>query len=136
MTIERPPFVFRMKENVDTICYQGQHMFFISAVAFPGIGLWVLGIPLFAFFVLFKNRRVINLMGKKEITRAENNEITQLKMKYGFLFSGYRAQTFFWEIMLMYRKIFIIMASVFLSTVSSEAQVLVVIFIIILSMFM
>lgn len=96
-------------------------MFFISVVAFPSIGLWVFGIPLFAFLVLLKNKRVLNLMTKKEITQAENEEITQLKMKYGFLFSGYDARTFFWEVIIMYRKIFIIMTSVFLSTVSSEA---------------
>ena len=36
----------------------------------------------------------------------------------------------------MYRKILIIMTSVFLSTVSPESQVLVVIFIIVVNMFM
>jgi hypothetical protein len=75
-------------------------------------------------------------MTKREITQAENDEITQLKMKYGFLFAGYSAKTFFWEVIIMYRKIFIIMTSVFLSTVSSESQVLVVIFIIVLNMFL
>ena len=57
-------------------------------------------------------------------------------MKYGFLFSGYKAKTFFWEVIVMYRKIFIIMTSVFLSTVSSEAQVLVVIFIVVVNLFL
>jgi hypothetical protein len=51
--------VYRMKENVRSICYQGEHLFFISAVAFPAIGLWVFGIPLFAFLVLYKNKRVL-----------------------------------------------------------------------------
>jgi len=59
-----------------------------------------------------------------------------LKTRYGFLFAGYKPQRFFWEIVIMYRKVLIIMASVFLSTVSSESQVLVVIFIIVLSMFL
>ena len=58
-----------------------------------------------------------------------------MKTKYGFLFAGYDARTFFWEIMIMYRKIFIIATSVFLSTISPESQVLVVIFIIVVSMF-
>ena len=57
-------------------------------------------------------------------------------MKYGFLFSGYEGRAYFWEIMIMYRKIFIIASSVFLSTVSPESQVLVVIFIIVVNMFM
>lgn len=111
-------------------------MFFISIVAFPSIGLWVFGIPLFAFLVLYKNRRVINLMSKKVITKSESLEIIELKTKYGFLFSGYDAKSYFWEVMIMYRKILIIMASVFLSTVSPESQVLVVIFIIVMNMFL
>jgi hypothetical protein len=61
--------VYRMKENVSSICYQGKHLFFISIVAFPCIGLWVFGIPLFAFFVLFRNKRVLNLMELKKITK-------------------------------------------------------------------
>jgi hypothetical protein len=126
---------YRMKDNVRSICYQGEHLFFMSAVAFPSIAVWVLGIPLFAFIVLFKNKRVINSMGQKEITKKELEEIRQLKMKYGFLFSGYEARAYFWEIMIMYRKILVIASSVFLSTVSPESQVLVVIFIIILNMF-
>lgn len=63
-------------------------------------------------------------------------EIETLKIKYGFLFSGYDARTFYWEVVIMYRKILIIAASVFLSTVSTEAQVLVVIFVIVVSMFL
>lgn len=112
---------YRMKDNVRSICYQGEHLFYMSVVAFPSIGVWVLGIPLFAFLVLYKNKRVINLMSKREITKTEHEEIRQLKMKYGFLFTGYEARAYFWEIMIMYRKILIIAASVFLSTVSPES---------------
>ena len=57
-------------------------------------------------------------------------------MKYGFLFSGYNARTFYWEVVIMYRKILIIAASVFLSPISTEAQVLVVIFVIVVSIFL
>jgi hypothetical protein len=78
--------VYRMKQDIGTICYEGQHLYFISIVAFPAIGLWVIGIPLFALFVLMANKRVINLMAKKEITKAESEEINQLKLRYGFLF--------------------------------------------------
>ena len=62
---------YRMKDNIRSVCYQGEHLFYMSAVALPSIGVWVLGIPLFAFLVLFKNKRVINLMGKKKITKEE-----------------------------------------------------------------
>jgi hypothetical protein len=59
-----------------------------------------------------------------------------LKTKYGFLFSGYHSKAYFWETVIMYRKISLVMASVFLSTVSPESQVLVVIFIIVINMYL
>ena len=52
-------------------------------------------------------------------------------MKYGFLFNGYGLGTFFWEVVILYRKILIIMVTVFFSVVSTEVQVLVVILIVI-----
>lgn len=56
-------------------------------------------------------------------------------MKYGFLFQGYIPSCYFWETIIMFRKIGIIMATVFFSTISADLQVLVVLFIIVISMF-
>jgi hypothetical protein len=55
-------------------------------VAFPSIAVWVFGIPLFALLVLLANKRIINLMAKREITQKELDEINSLKVRYGFLF--------------------------------------------------
>jgi len=44
---------------------------FISVLVFPAIGIWVIGIPLLALFILLKNKQTIILMNKKEITQAE-----------------------------------------------------------------
>lgn len=57
-----------------------------------------------------------------------------VKMRYGFLFQGFKPEAYFWEIIIMLRKLMIIMASVFFSTLSSELQVLLVILIIIVSL--
>ena len=67
--------IFRMKEHVNSVCYQGIHFTFITIVAFPSIGLWVFGIPLLAFLVLFKNKRILGLMTQKQITKKEADEI-------------------------------------------------------------
>ena len=55
-------------------------------------------------------------------------------MKYGFLFNGYNINYFYWEVIIMYRKVLIVMSTVFFSVVSSEVQVLVAICILIISM--
>jgi len=38
----------------------------------------------------------------------------ETKQKFGFLYNGYKKEYFFWEIVIMYRKILIIFISVFL----------------------
>lgn len=45
-------------------------------------------------------------------------------MKYGYLFEGYKTKVFFWEIVVVYRKILLVMLTVFLNVISSETQVL------------
>ncbi len=60
--------VFRMKENIKNVCYQGEHMKYITVLVFPAVVLWVFGIPLLAYFVLLRNKATISLMNKKEIT--------------------------------------------------------------------
>ena len=52
-----------------------------------------------------------------------------VKTKYGFLFQGYTGRAYYWEIIVMFRKIGIIMTTVFFSTLSPELQVLVVLII-------
>lgn len=59
-----------------------------------------------------------------------------MKKKYGFLYSGYKPSLFFYELIIQFRKILIIMSSVLLSVISTEAQVLVVLMIIIINVVM
>ena len=43
-------------------------------------------------------------------------EKDSLKIKYGFLYRGYRKEFFYWESVIIYRKICLIMIAVFVST--------------------
>ena len=42
--------------------------------------------------------------------------------RFGFLLKGYKPHLYFWEFVIMYRKIVIVLISVFLSTVSNAVQ--------------
>jgi len=54
-----------------------------------------LGIPLFALVILCRKSKELNLL--------------ETKAKFGFLYNGYRSpQAYFWEIVIMTRKIVII----------------------------
>ena len=75
-------------------------MIWVSVVVIPFIILWGLGIPSLAFFLL---RRV-----------KSNLDDVAIKEKYGFIYNGYRVEKYYWEIIIMYRKITFIFIAVFL----------------------
>lgn len=70
------------------------------SVALPSLIVWGLGIPLFAFMLLFKERKRLDTLLARQ--------------KFGFLFRGYKQRFYYWEIVIMYRKIFLIFIQVFL----------------------
>ena len=45
-----------------------------------------------------------------------------MKSRFGFLILGYKPHLYYWEFIIVYRKIFIVLISVFLSTVSHSVQ--------------
>ena len=60
----------------------------------PALIVWGLGIPLFAFILLSRKRKRLNVLVVKE--------------KYGFLYNGYKRQYYYWEVIIMYRKLIIV----------------------------
>jgi hypothetical protein len=46
-----------------------------------------------------------------------------VKEQFGFLYNGYRNSTYYWEIVIIFRKITIIFISVFLSSSGTIIQV-------------
>jgi hypothetical protein len=62
--------------------------------------VWGFGIPLFAFFLLFVERDKLDRL--------------EVRQKLGFLFRGYTLKFYFWEIVIMFRKITLILIQSFL----------------------
>ena len=56
--------------------------------------VYSIGIPLLGLILLFKNRKNINSL--------------VVKLKLGFLYNGFKAKYYYWEILVMYRKIIIV----------------------------
>ena len=90
----------RLKPDLNVECWVGEHMFFTLAVALPCLVVWGLGIPFFALVMLMRY--------KDSLTKIETKEM------FGFLYNGYKRENYFWEIIIMYRKIIVIFISVFL----------------------
>lgn len=81
-------------------CWDPPHRFWSYTVAAPSIVVWGLGIPFFALILMYRERH--------HLDRVETKE------KFGFLYAGYTQSLFFWEIVIMYRKIGMIFISVFI----------------------
>ncbi|CDW74086.1 UNKNOWN [Stylonychia lemnae] len=108
----------RVQDDLEIVCWSPEHTFYSYFVALPCIVVWGLGIPFFALAILIKQRY-----------KLENFDTRQ---KYGFLYRGYRKEYYYWEIVIMYRKILIIFTSVFISNFGIVAQALIIFFILII----
>ncbi|CDW73676.1 UNKNOWN [Stylonychia lemnae] len=127
--------VKRLKDDLEMQCYAGKHIVYIITIILPALIIWVAGVPLIALIMMNRQKRAIMYLNKlKELTKADYNSIVKVKIMYGFLFNGFRIEMFYWEIIIIYRKILIVLCVVFFSIVSTETQILTVLFIIVISM--
>jgi hypothetical protein len=74
--------------------------------------VWGFGIPIFAIILLFREEDKIDKLEVRE--------------KLGFLFRGYRIRYFYWETVIMFRKIALIVIQSFLVQYGVLVQALVV----------
>ena len=93
---------FYLETNYSIRCYDGKHMKYIWMFAIPSLVLWVFGIPMFMLCILIKLRK-----GLKQ---------TDIRIKLGFLYNGYKGHKYFWEVLIVYREIAIISIAVLLQS--------------------
>lgn len=84
----------RVYDDLEIICYHGAHKLWALGVAFPSLVVWGLGVPFFAFVLLSRKKNKLKVLEVKE--------------RYGFLYNGYKHEFYYWEVILMYRKILIV----------------------------
>jgi hypothetical protein len=82
---------FRVHSDLQVICYIGAHIFWSYGVALVCLIVWGAGIPIFAFLLL----------------NAEKTKLLKIDVKerFGFLYNGYKKKLYFWEVIIMYRKV-------------------------------
>lgn len=94
--------VSRVYEDLEVVCNGDAHRLLSKSIALPAFIVWGVGIPSLGLALVVKMRKELGVNSVRE--------------RFGFLYSGYRVpQAYFWELVIMYRKIFIIFISVFLS---------------------
>ena len=93
-----------IRGNLEIKCDTQKYKFYSLAVALPGVIIWSFGIPSILLLMLFKFKA--NL--KKE----------NYRVVFGYLYNGYLPKVFYWEIIIIYRKLIIISIQIFLETSS------------------
>jgi len=86
-------------------------------VALPCLILWGIGIPAIVWLLMMREREKLDTKAVQE--------------KFGFLYNGYKRDNFFWEIVIMYRKILMIAIAVFMNRIGLVVQALVLLIIMI-----
>jgi hypothetical protein len=108
--LEVDPGELWLRTDLETRCWVGAHNKFSFGVALPGLIVWGVGIPLVALHLLIRKRRSLYL--------------ASVKAQYSFLFLGYKMSHFYWEFVILYRKLLIAFISVYLANISVSIQAL------------
>jgi len=87
-------------------CYTNNHIFWILIVAMPLIVFFVIGFPLSAWTLLYTNR---------EIVKGNDAKALAFKEKFGFLYNGYDIDFWYWEFVVIFRKVCLVTISVYFS---------------------
>lgn len=101
----------------DIQCYTKDYARDYYAIFILGLLLWTIGMPVVAYAILRKN--------KKEL------DVPEIKAKYGFLYHGYHSNRYYWEFVIMLRKILIINISLLLRYSTVSLQIIFVLLILI-----
>jgi predicted outer membrane repeat protein len=91
-------------------CWEGKHLTYALGVALPAIIIWGLGLPAIILGNLIMHRK-----------KLKDNSV---RMRYGFMIKGYSESRYFWEFIIIYRKLLIITIATFLSRIAKMTQAL------------
>ena len=92
-------------------CWEGRHLTYALAVALPGLIIWGIGVPTV-------------ILGSLVTQKKRLNDIS-VKLRFGYLYKGYRTSRFYWEFIVIYRKLLIIVIATFLSRIAKMTQTLI-----------
>ena len=108
--------------DLSIVCWSRSHLQQILMVVLPSMAVYIFGLPLLSLLYLLRKRVKLESM--------------DLKLMLCFLYKGYRRPHFYWEFVILYRKVLMIAAFVFLASVSITVQSLTVLAILLLSLFL
>jgi len=98
----------RMYHDLDLCCYDPKVQSFMYGLGIPGVLLYATGIPVVAGYLLYNARDRLD----------EPRVVATL----GFLQEGYKRESYFWEVVIMIRKMLVALVVVFLEPWGARMQ--------------
>ncbi len=102
-----------LQADMEEVCWEGRHLNAAILIAIPGILLYGVAMPLVVFSILWR-QSALRIMNKYIFT-------------LGLLYSGYRKDRWWWESIVLFRKMFVIMVTTFLFEDSMQLHVMIMI---------
>ena len=96
--------------NLNVRCWEDSHKEVALSLALPCLIIWVVTLPAVTLVYLATHRSKLDSV--------------DAKLKFGFIVNGYTHSRFFWEFVVLYRKVLVVCLSVFLSGQSTDIQAL------------
>ena len=108
-----------LRIEMDIRCWDRRHSLFALAASLPTAVLWGLGIPALALLLLTKYRKRL---------REE-----RVRVMVGFLCGNYQPRLYFWEVVIIYRKVSVAALSALVTSLSPSAGLLILVLLLTLS---
>jgi predicted outer membrane repeat protein len=91
-------------------CFDDRYLTYVLGVTIPAILVWGIGVPSLILGVLVRRRRLLDKLS--------------MKCRFGFFYNGYRRTHFYWEFLILYRKIMLVCLVVFVGKESIPIRAL------------
>jgi len=114
------PSEFWLIKDLGTQCWTDTHVKYLMMISLPGIALWVMLLPLVCLMYLVRKKRYLS--------------DPKMQMRLSFLYKGYLSDVYYWEFVILYRKILLVCSFVFLGRISIRVQALSVLAVLVTSL--
>jgi len=100
----------RMRLHMEYECYSSQHILWCVFVSLPMLAIWVIGMPLVAFLIMYRNRHSLEDM--------------KIKKYFLVLYQGLKTDKFYWEFANTMRKVAIMMINILMFSMKAQYRIL------------
>lgn len=108
-----------LSDDLNVRCWEGDHETYVMYASIPSIAVWIVSFPLICLVFLLSNKAKLDKINRRLVM--------------GFLYHGFKKDYFYWEFIIIYRKVIVILIIVFEAQLNAMLQGLLIILIIFLS---